>query len=107
MAIKRFTRIWTKSREDVLSLPTRDDPFSDDSRPIDSQGYLSSEFNSDTLTILVQLLKFDRRLECSQPNSVFDLQNKRRWFVRSKGQTHNRVFFGGYGTAEYSPAVLS
>lgn len=32
------------------------------------------------------------------PNSVFDLQCKRRWFVRSKGQMINRVFYGGYRT---------
>ena len=38
MAIKKLARVLMKSREDGLSLPTRDDPSIDDSRPIDSQG---------------------------------------------------------------------
>lgn len=42
MAIKRLARILMKSREDGSSLPTRDDPSIDDSRPIDSQGNRSS-----------------------------------------------------------------
>ncbi|XP_022927992.1 uncharacterized protein LOC111434892 [Cucurbita moschata] len=37
MAIKKLARVLMKSREDGLSLPTRDDPSIDDSRPIDSQ----------------------------------------------------------------------
>ncbi|CAK9328260.1 unnamed protein product [Citrullus colocynthis] len=37
MAIKKLARILMKSRDDAVSLPTRDDPSFDDSRPIDSQ----------------------------------------------------------------------
>lgn len=42
MAIKKLARILMKSRDDAVSLPTRDDPSFDDSRPIDSQGNRSS-----------------------------------------------------------------
>ncbi|KAE8653407.1 hypothetical protein Csa_007368 [Cucumis sativus] len=37
MAIKKLARILMKSRDHDVSLPTRDDPSFDDSRPIDSQ----------------------------------------------------------------------
>lgn len=42
MAIKKLARILMKSRDHDVSLPTRDDPSFDDSRPIDSQGSQSS-----------------------------------------------------------------
>lgn len=38
MAIKKLARILMKSRDDEVSLPTRDDPSFDDYRPIDTQG---------------------------------------------------------------------
>uniref|UniRef100_A0A9I9DB20 Uncharacterized protein n=1 Tax=Cucumis melo TaxID=3656 RepID=A0A9I9DB20_CUCME len=37
MAIKKLARILMKSRDDEVSLPTRDDPSFDDYRPIDTQ----------------------------------------------------------------------
>ncbi|XP_038880204.1 uncharacterized protein LOC120071865 isoform X3 [Benincasa hispida] len=37
MAIKKLARILMKSRDNTVSLPTRDDPSLDDFRPIDSQ----------------------------------------------------------------------
>lgn len=37
-AMKKLARKWRDSQDGNLSLPTRDDPTLDDSRPMDSQG---------------------------------------------------------------------
>ncbi|XP_048133942.1 uncharacterized protein LOC115740560 isoform X2 [Rhodamnia argentea] len=37
MAMKRLSKKWRKPRDDGFSLPTRDDPSLDDSRPMDTQ----------------------------------------------------------------------